>query len=287
MKKILISVSVFVLLGVLLTLGTIAHASGDCEIYLSNYEAQPGDTLQIDVYIKNNPGISFLRLTPRTSDGITITKVENGSIINDLDVGTNLVWSADNDSNENGLLVSFSVKIDDNAELGEHLFKLIFKECYDFDLNDIDIVVSECVINVYGYHKVTWENYDGSVLKMDTSVKTGVLPQYSGETPTRAGDALYYYVFTGWTPDILPVNADVTYTALFEMKERQSETTEADLTSAVSETNETTGNGKTSSDNETNESTSVQNTEYVDQSSKTNVVLIVLVIILGLAVTRP
>ena len=61
---------------------------------------------------------------------------------------------------------------------------------------------------------VTWENYDGTVLDTD-ELSFGSTPEYAGGTPTRADDDLYTYTFMGWTPDILAVTSDVTYTATY------------------------------------------------------------------------
>ena len=61
-------------------------------------------------------------------------------------------------------------------------------------------------------YTVTFNNYD------DTSLQSGVwekgtTPTYSGETPTKPADAHYTYTFDGWNAAIVPVTANVTYTA--------------------------------------------------------------------------
>ena len=64
-------------------------------------------------------------------------------------------------------------------------------------------------------YTITWKNEDGSVLKSE-QVDYGTIPGYTGEAPTKEGDAQYRYSFKGWTPEPAAVTADVTYTAQYE-----------------------------------------------------------------------
>jgi hypothetical protein len=61
-------------------------------------------------------------------------------------------------------------------------------------------------------YTVTWLNYDGSPIDT-TTVGYGVIPTHADVV--RAADDDYEYVFTGWTPDIVEVTGDATYTATF------------------------------------------------------------------------
>ena len=74
---------------------------------------------------------------------------------------------------------------------------------------------------------VTWKNHDGAVLATETYLY-GAMPEYKGETPTKADDENYNYLFNCWTPDLVPVTEDTTYTAEFyrERKELPEEETE-------------------------------------------------------------
>ena len=67
-------------------------------------------------------------------------------------------------------------------------------------------------------YTITWQNWDGTVLDTDASVKRGDTPRYNGRTPERAADEQYTYTFMGWDPVETAASSDSTYTAKFEQK---------------------------------------------------------------------
>lgn len=65
------------------------------------------------------------------------------------------------------------------------------------------------------YYKVTWLNYDGSILEVDENVLELTLPTYDGAIPIKERDHFNEYNFIGWDKKITKVTSDVTYTAVF------------------------------------------------------------------------
>ncbi|MCR5653979.1 MAG: starch-binding protein [Ruminococcus sp.] len=61
---------------------------------------------------------------------------------------------------------------------------------------------------------VTWKDSGGNTLKTET-VTFGDTPEYKGETPTKAEDEDFTYIFSGWTPAVAAVTGDTSYTASF------------------------------------------------------------------------
>ena len=61
---------------------------------------------------------------------------------------------------------------------------------------------------------ITFVNWDNTELQ-SSFVQQGKMPVYTGNTPTRPDDEHYTYVFKGWTPEIVPSEADATYTAVY------------------------------------------------------------------------
>ena len=63
-------------------------------------------------------------------------------------------------------------------------------------------------------YTITWLNYDGSELLVQNYWYNDT-PVYSGDTPARQNDEEYSYTFSGWTPGIVVVKGNETYTATF------------------------------------------------------------------------
>lgn len=65
-------------------------------------------------------------------------------------------------------------------------------------------------------YTITWKNYDGKVLEIDENVQKDTTPTYDGLTPSRASDAQFTYIWTGWTPEVKPVTGNAEYVATFK-----------------------------------------------------------------------
>ena len=70
-------------------------------------------------------------------------------------------------------------------------------------------------------YKVTWKNFDGTVLEVDENLSAGTVPTYDGLEPTRTQDAEFNYIFDGWSPAVSEVSEDVEYVAKFKEETRK------------------------------------------------------------------
>lgn len=77
---------------------------------------------------------------------------------------------------------------------------------------------------------ISWLNYNGDTLvtadehgnpTKSYSVTYGTQAEYFGSTPTRPATIDYTYDFVGWSPVLAPVTKDVSYTAVYDQKERK------------------------------------------------------------------
>jgi len=80
------------------------------------------------------------------------------------------------------------------------------------------------VIRVYyeiNKYTITWVDYNGDELEVDRDVNHGTIPSYDSAAPTRPATAQYTYTFTGWSPTVVSVTGDATYTAQFSSTVRR------------------------------------------------------------------
>ena len=78
--------------------------------------------------------------------------------------------------------------------------------------NAIYVATYDSIVNRY---VVAFLNEDRSLLQVET-LDYGVMPEYRGETPVKPNEGEYFFVFTGWEPEVVPVVGDATYVATFE-----------------------------------------------------------------------
>ncbi len=91
------------------------------------------------------------------------------------------------------------------------------KELAAVEGNAVYTAVYKSTVRAYD---IKFVNYDGTEL-YTTTVKYGATPKYNTTIPTREADFRYTYSFIGWTPEIVPVTGEATYTALFQGTEKQ------------------------------------------------------------------
>ena len=72
-------------------------------------------------------------------------------------------------------------------------------------------VTASYTINKY---EITFKNYDGTTLQK-TEWDYNSMPAYYGSTPTKKSTDRYTYTFSGWSPTVVEVTGNATYTAQF------------------------------------------------------------------------
>ena len=70
----------------------------------------------------------------------------------------------------------------------------------------------DSVVNTY---VIMFLNEDSTLLQIDT-LEYGAMPEYRGEDPVKPNEGDYFYVFTGWEPEVVAVVGDAVYIATYE-----------------------------------------------------------------------
>lgn len=63
-------------------------------------------------------------------------------------------------------------------------------------------------------YEITWKNYDGTTLKTE-NLLVGTMPSYTGKEPTKPATKELKFIFNGWSPTIVAVTENKTYTATY------------------------------------------------------------------------
>lgn len=117
-------------------------------------------------------------------------------------------------------------------------------------------------------YTVTWVNDNGEVLEKDENVPYGTMPAYNGAEPTKGSD----YRFIGWNDELAKVEADVTYTAVFEnTAASDSDTSTDEQTDSDVDTSDDTATDKNSdSDVDTADDTATDENSDSDVDTTTD-----------------
>ena len=166
-------------------------------------------------------GIELTVIEPGT---VTILPAENGSVAADPDSDTVLP----------GTPVTLTITPETGYRLGRLAVTCGGEEVevtrvnegddtrWTFTMPNGDAEVSALFLENDSY-LISFVRLDGTTVHIlqELSLRADVMPEYSGETPTREEDEEYTYTFSGWNPEIVPVTGEAIYTAVFTRAPRE------------------------------------------------------------------
>lgn len=124
------------------------------QIFVESKKVTKGSTFTVTVEIKNNPGFSYLEVTPKYNAALTLVKVENGELISDFTKGKQYVWVSDEDMTEDGLLLTFTFSTTEDLEAGNYQVDFQVRTCANYNEQAVNLAVVpgniEVIDFVYG-----------------------------------------------------------------------------------------------------------------------------------------
>ena len=106
---------------------------------------------------------------------------------------------------------NFSCTITDLNQNTQYTYTMTTK---DMDGDVIDVQSGTFSLTSSTQHTIKFVNYDGTILQSG-KWNTGIIPTYTGATPTKPSTPQNTYTFKGWNPEIVPATSDATYTATY------------------------------------------------------------------------
>lgn len=121
------------------------------QIVVENASVLAGNQVRVNVNIKNNPGFSYLELTPKYSSALELVRVENGVLVSDLTKGKQYIWVADSDVSDDDLLMTFVFNVPETTEPGDYDVSFIFRSAVNYDEQDVEFTVVGGTVSVLDF----------------------------------------------------------------------------------------------------------------------------------------
>lgn len=162
-------------------------------VTLQNAQAKAGDTVSVAVYIKDNPGIAYVKFKVDYSDALTLISAENKEILSGIFTTSQttevkpyiLQWMGADNSTQTGCFVVLTFRVSEQAQSGTYNITMSCSESYNAALDDVRFSITNASVTVTA-HIPGDVNGDGKV-----NGKDGVLlAQYlAGRDVTIITDA--------------------------------------------------------------------------------------------------
>ena len=123
-------------------------ATEPAEIVCGNVTGSAGDRVTVAVSVVNNPGFSYLEMTPTYDSKLTLVGVTNGTLFSDLEQGLQYIWSADEDVTKDGLLMTFTFEIPEGTPYGNYSVGFIMRTCGNNNEQSVPFTVKGGTVTV-------------------------------------------------------------------------------------------------------------------------------------------
>ena len=148
------------LIAIILTVALIAscgilpitsQAASTLTVTTESKSAFGGEIIEIRVIVNNNDGFCYLKVNPLFDDSVmTLIDAVNGEVSTDdyEFTGKNILWSSDDDTMINGVLVTYTFQINENAVPGSYDVGIKVRECYNMNEEDVEVAVGNGKVTI-------------------------------------------------------------------------------------------------------------------------------------------
>ena len=188
LKNRLISIIIAIFITVTLICPVImAGADGTLTVSASSTEGRIGDTVEITLTVDSNPGFAALLINVKTGDGFELVSAKNGTVMHNMTTGNNILWDSASDSTSTGTLLTLTIKICENARLGDNNIEIKVLECYNSSLKSVNVEIEDLQIKVVGdqQHPETESTVESSAETTETESTI----ESSAETTEKCDDS--------------------------------------------------------------------------------------------------
>lgn len=162
------------------TISAFADNNTKAQIIVENKHSADNTTVEVDILVKNNPGVAGAKLKISYDNRLTLIETIKGEAFDELDYTEPAIinpcylnWdSLDNVANNDGVIATLKFNVQDNIDSGEVLEIICSYEpghIYDTDLNDIDFDIKNGSVTIIDYIPGD-ANGDGLISGKDVTV---------------------------------------------------------------------------------------------------------------------
>ena len=165
-------------------------------VYAESVTARPGETIQIPLYVENNPGVAYVKFkVAYDSDKLDLISAEDQGIFKGIfttsqtiDVNPYVLqWMNAGNATGNGCFVMLTFKVLDDAAEGDVSIQITYDEAYNETLDDVAFTFTNPTVTIRDYTPGDI-NDDGVVNGKDGIILSQYLAEWGTEINLDAAD---------------------------------------------------------------------------------------------------
>ena len=151
MKTLKLLTSVFMsLLLTICVFSQVVIADSGCTFYIENQTISSGDTFEVAIKVKNNPGFNVLTLTLKYDEEKfdLIGEPENKIPEFSMTVAKNLLWTYSENFSQDGTICLLKFRAKDGVAEGNYKFELVLREVINKSAQSVSAVAESATITI-------------------------------------------------------------------------------------------------------------------------------------------